>query len=201
MFDKTYKTRFFSKPNSTCSRAAYRLIVLFMPSVLWRCWLGGRMGIRSAKTEWWGAGVVICLERGANLHIRPSWCYCHSLSLASVKSRLVLPFWYRLTRVVLEKGPLNGCVCVCVIYDCRRVLGRAIRNTWLRSASVVTSTTHSTARRSATRTMSGRPAPLTTSLKVASLLTCLFWHRTHTLHQPTTILGRHHTYSDISVRS
>jgi len=20
------------------------------------------------KTEWWGAGVVICLERGANLH-------------------------------------------------------------------------------------------------------------------------------------
>ena len=33
------------------------------------------------------------------------------LSLASVKSRLVLPFWYRLTRVVLDKGPLNGCVC------------------------------------------------------------------------------------------
>ena len=32
------------------------------------------------------------------------------LSLASVKSRLVLPFWYRPTRVVLEKGPLNGCV-------------------------------------------------------------------------------------------
>ena len=31
--------------------------------------------------------------------IWPSWCHCHSLSLASVKSRLVLPFWYRLTRV------------------------------------------------------------------------------------------------------
>ena len=43
-----------------------------------------------------------------------SWCHCHSLSLASVKSRLVLPFWYRLTWVVLDKGPLNGCVCVCV---------------------------------------------------------------------------------------
>jgi len=41
----------------------------------------------------------------------PSWCRCHSLSLASVKSRLVLPFWYRLTWVVPEKGPLNGCVC------------------------------------------------------------------------------------------
>ena len=46
--------------------------------------------------------------------IWPSWCHCHSLSLASVKSRLVLPFWYRLTQAVPEKGPLNGCVCVCV---------------------------------------------------------------------------------------
>ena len=44
--------------------------------------------------------------------IWPSWCHCHSLSLASVKSRMVLPIWYRLTRVVPEKGPLNGCVCV-----------------------------------------------------------------------------------------
>jgi len=41
-----------------------------------------------------------------------SLCHCYSLSLASLKSRLVLPFWYRLTRVVPEKGPLNGCVCV-----------------------------------------------------------------------------------------
>ena len=28
---------------------------------------------------------------------------------------MVLPFWYRLTRVVPAKGPLNGCVCVCVV--------------------------------------------------------------------------------------
>ena len=40
-----------------------------LPSVLRRCWLGGRKGIRPVKTEWWGAGVVICLERGADLHI------------------------------------------------------------------------------------------------------------------------------------
>ena len=45
--------------------------------------------------------------------IWPSWCHCHSLSLASVKSRLVLPFWYQPTRVVQEKGPLNRCVCAC----------------------------------------------------------------------------------------
>ena len=54
-----------------------------------------------------------CLEQGADLHMA-SWCHCHSLSPASVKSRLVLPFWYRLTRVVPEKGPLNGCVRACV---------------------------------------------------------------------------------------
>jgi len=30
--------------------------------------LGGRKGIRPVKTEWWSAGVVICLERGADLH-------------------------------------------------------------------------------------------------------------------------------------
>ena len=41
--------------------------------------------------------------------IWPSWCHCHSLSLASVKSRLVLLFWYRLIWVVLDKGPLNVC--------------------------------------------------------------------------------------------
>jgi len=31
--------------------------------------LGGRKGIRPVKTEWWGAGVVICLERGVDLDI------------------------------------------------------------------------------------------------------------------------------------
>jgi len=48
--------------------------------------------------------------------IWPSWRHYHSLSLAPVKSRLVLPFWYRLTWVVPDKGLLNGCVCVCVHY-------------------------------------------------------------------------------------
>jgi len=40
-----------------------------------------------------------------------------ALSLAPVKSRLVLQFWYRLTRVVPDKGSLNGCVCVCVAHN------------------------------------------------------------------------------------
>jgi len=44
--------------------------------------------------------------------IWPSWCHCHSLSLASVKSRLVLPFWCQLNWVVPDKGPLNRCLFV-----------------------------------------------------------------------------------------
>ena len=56
--------------------------------------------------------MVICLERGADcLHmvqLMPLHPQTPS-SLASFKSRLVLPFWYRLTQVVLEKRLLYRC--------------------------------------------------------------------------------------------
>ena len=48
------------------------------------------------------AWLSVCSE--VQTCIWPSGFHCHSLSLASVKSRLVLPFWYRLTRVVPDKG-------------------------------------------------------------------------------------------------
>ena len=74
---------------------------LFLPSVLWRCWLGSRKGIQPVKN--WVVGCWRGYLSRASLSevqtcIRLSWCHCHSLSLASVKSRLVLSFWYRLTR-------------------------------------------------------------------------------------------------------
>jgi len=39
-----------------------------------------------------------------------TYATCHSLSLASVKSRLLLPFWYWITLVVQDKEPLKVCV-------------------------------------------------------------------------------------------
>jgi len=89
--------------------------------------LGDRKGILSVKN--WVVGYWHGYLFGTRLQIVciwPSWCHCHSLSLVSVKSRLVLPFWYWLTRVVPEKGPLNGCVCVCVYFTvCNLALNMA----------------------------------------------------------------------------
>ena len=73
-------------------------------SVLWRCWLGGRKGIRPLKKLSGGVLAWLSVWSKVQTCTWPSWCHCHSLSLASQKSRLVLPFWYRLTWVVPEKG-------------------------------------------------------------------------------------------------
>ena len=84
---------------------------MYSPSLLWRCWLGGRKGIRPVKKLSGEVLAWLSVWSEVQTCICSSWCHCHSLSLASVKSRLVLPFWYRLTWVEPEKRPLNGCVC------------------------------------------------------------------------------------------
>jgi len=56
----------------------------------------------------WNKVQIVC--------IWSSWCHCYPKtlsSLASFKSRLALPFWFWLTKVVLEKRPLNGCSSLC----------------------------------------------------------------------------------------
>ena len=68
---------------------------LKLPSVLWHCWLDARKSIHPVKIEWWGVGVATAIPK-------PNHLVPH-------KSRLVLPFWYRLTQVVLKKRQLNGC--------------------------------------------------------------------------------------------
>jgi len=85
---------------------------LLLHILLWHCWLGVRKSIRPVEIErrvfvW----LSVCSEVQTD-RIWSSWCHRHpqtSSSLASLKSRLVLPFWYQPTQVVLEKRPLNGC--------------------------------------------------------------------------------------------
>ena len=61
------------------------------------------------------AWLSVCSE--VQTCICPSWFHCHSLSLASVKSRLVLPFWYWQNCLPGHPGshgrkrPLNRIVC------------------------------------------------------------------------------------------
>ena len=49
--------------------------IMLLCYVLWHCWLVIRNSIWLVKTKWWGAGVVICLEQGANdlhmVHLMP----------------------------------------------------------------------------------------------------------------------------------
>ena len=70
------------------------------------------------KVEWWDAGVVICLERGADLHIAHLMPLPLTVSCFS-KSRLVLPFWYWITpgssgKRAVKRARVCVCVSVCV---------------------------------------------------------------------------------------
>ena len=62
------------------------------------------------KLEWWGAGMVSVWSKVLTC-IWPSWCHCHSLSLASVKSRLVYLSGTGSPGYSWSRGPLNVCVC------------------------------------------------------------------------------------------
>jgi len=54
----------------------------------------------------WSEMQMIC--------IRSSWCHCHPIISCFSKIQNGLPFWCRLTQVVLEKRPLNGCSVIVV---------------------------------------------------------------------------------------
>jgi len=92
-----------------------------MPSVLWHCWLGVRKGIWPVKKlsgevlTWlsvWSEVQMIC--------IWSSWWHCHPIISYSSKIQNGLPFWCRLTQVVVEKRPLNRCSVVMYRPACLR---------------------------------------------------------------------------------
>ena len=92
------------------------LVIFLSPSVLWHCWLGGRKGIRPIETEWWGAGVVICLERCADLHM----AQLMPLPLTvSCFSKIQICFTFLVLAYLGSPGQRaikRVCVCVVVIF-------------------------------------------------------------------------------------
>jgi len=67
--------------------------------------VGGRKVIRPVKTKWWGTGVVICLEQGANdLHMFQLMPLPPNISLALVKSRMVYLSCAGISRLSWKKG-------------------------------------------------------------------------------------------------
>jgi len=102
-----------------CIHFVYRLQLLMTSALtLFVRWLGIRKRIQPVKLSdevlVWLSGVSAdCIVQLMPLHPQtPS-------SLASFKSRMVLPFspfWYWLTQVVVEKRPLNGLVVLVVLY-------------------------------------------------------------------------------------
>jgi len=97
----------------------------------------GHLACKNWVVDWWGGGMVVCLGWGADLHIAQLIPLPLTISCSS-KSKLVLPFWYQLTQVVPDKGPLNGCCC------CIQILTRAnavpillLKYNWLFISSLI----------------------------------------------------------------
>jgi len=107
-------------------------------------WAAGRAGTRPVKNEWWwGACMVICLEWDADLHMA-QLMPLPLLSLASVKFRLILSFWYQLTRALPDKEPLNRCVWHFTLQHCSIVWWPVLVADWKHHAPAIIEPTPNT---------------------------------------------------------
>ena len=89
-------------------------MVISVSSALWRCWLGSRNGIRPVKTRVVGAGVVICLEQGADLHTAQLMPMPLTVSYFS---KIQIGFTFLVPTHLSSSGKRaikRVCVCVCV---------------------------------------------------------------------------------------
>ena len=66
------------------------------------------------KTEWWGAGVAICMEHSADLHTAQLMPLPLTVSCFS-KIQIGFTFLVPAHPGIPGQGPLNGFVCVCVV--------------------------------------------------------------------------------------
>ena len=86
-----------------------------LPSVLWHSWLGIRKSIRPLKIEWWGVGVVVCLQQGADLHMAQLMPLPITVSCFS---KIQIGFTFLVPAHLCSPGKRavkRVCVCVCVL--------------------------------------------------------------------------------------
>jgi len=65
------------------------------------------VGRQEGQTEWWGTGVVICLEQGADLHMAQLMPLPFTVSCFT-KIQIGFTLLVPADRVVSDKGTLNG---------------------------------------------------------------------------------------------
>ena len=105
--------------SSLCSLCSW--MYFHLPSVLWRCWLGGRKGIRPVKN--WAVGcwcVVVCLEQRAGLHMAQLMSL---LLTVSCFSKIQIGFTFlvpahlgSLRKRAVKRARVRACVCVYMMY-------------------------------------------------------------------------------------
>ena len=112
-----YPPVFSAHLNTFCHAVSYEQCAFSALTLL----VGWQEGHVACKKLSGGVLAWISVWSKVQTCIWSSWCHCHLLSLASVKSWLVLPFWYRLTRVVRKRAVKPVCVCVyvcvCISYQ------------------------------------------------------------------------------------
>ena len=110
--------------NSTNLRSQWKLNYINLCTNSLQCFVA--IGWACKKTEWWDAGVVMCLGQGSRCRFAYAQLMPLPLTIScSSKSRLVLSLWHWLTRVVLDKIQEGRnmvvcayvCVCVCIAYS------------------------------------------------------------------------------------
>ena len=88
---------------------------ILLPSVLWRCWLGGRKGIRPVKNRVVGCWRSICLEQGADLHMAQLMPLPLNVSCCS---KIQIGFTFLVPAQLGSTGKRavkRVCVCVCLL--------------------------------------------------------------------------------------
>jgi len=102
------RTQFSIHPHSDCRPdQIYTIYLLHSALTLLVGWQEGHPACKN--TEWWGAGVVVCLEQGADLHM----AQLMPLPLTdSCFSKIQIGYTFLVPAHLGSpgRGPLNGCV-------------------------------------------------------------------------------------------